>query len=74
MNDLVILEFMQDGRIWTPAGLHRNLCEYGEYDFSRRTIKRRMHGLLEEEVIERLDDSAGAYRITEKGLELLEED
>jgi len=72
MNDLIILRFMEDGRVHTPKHIHRNLCEYGEYDYSERTIRRRLHKLLENGYIERLDESAGTYRIIQKGYDFLE--
>ena len=75
MKDEILLEYLQEtGAAFNPDLLYHNLVELGEFEISKRTIRRRLHRLLEEGMVERTNDNKGYYVISKKGREFLEDD
>lgn len=79
-TDDAILEYFEslevDGtRVWqAPTPVWLNLTQNLDLlDVSRNTISRRMGKLAEMELLERVDEERGYYRITNKGLAYLAE-
>ncbi len=80
-TDDAILEFLEsldpDGvRIWqAPTPVWINLTHnLDALDVSRNTVSRRMGKLAEMGLLERVDDTRGYYRITDKGVAYLSEE
>lgn len=68
MKDLVILEYFDETASALPPGVvHYNLCEIGEFDFSKRTVRRRISELAERGYLENVDERRGYYRLTDRG-------
>lgn len=71
-NDDAILEFFEDHDVALgPRDLHHNLETRENHRISYTHVKRRLNKLLEADLVQKEDESAGIYGITDKGREYL---
>lgn len=74
-NVRTILTFLSDREVaLPPKPLHRNLIMFTSADFTYRTLKRTISDMEDRGLVHHLEKESGYYTISEKGVELLQND